>query len=63
VPIGYTAAMSIMTQSCEYELCNCSVTGGTEGAAYCSDTCRERDSSDEEMETACECGHSPCDEA
>jgi hypothetical protein len=54
--------MSTMTQSCEYELCNCSVTGPTEGAAYCSETCQARDSSDEEMETACECGHPPCDE-
>jgi hypothetical protein len=54
--------MSTMTQSCEYELCNCSVTGSTEAATYCSETCRERDSSEEEYETACECGHPPCDE-
>jgi hypothetical protein len=54
--------MSTMTQPCEYEMCNCTVTGGTEGAAYCSEVCRERDSSDEEMENGCECGHSPCDE-
>jgi hypothetical protein len=50
-----------MTQPCEYELCNCTVTGGTEGAAYCSGICEERDVSDEEMESGCECGHSPCD--
>ena len=25
--------------------------------------CRERDSNSEEMENACECGHSPCDES
>ena len=56
--------MSTMTQPCEYELCNCTVTGRSEGgAAYCSEICRERDSKDEELETACECGHSPCDEA
>jgi hypothetical protein len=55
--------MSTMTQPCEYELCNCTVTGRSEGgAAYCSEICRERDSKSEEMESACECGHSPCDE-
>jgi hypothetical protein len=54
--------MNTMTQPCEYELCNCTVTGGTAGAAYCSEECRARDSNDEEMATACECGHSPCDE-
>ena len=51
-----------MTQPCEYSLCHCTVTGRTEGAAYCSDICRERDGQDEEMETACECGHPQCDE-
>jgi hypothetical protein len=54
--------MSTMTQPCEYELCNCQVTGRTEGAAYCSETCRDRDSNEEEREMACECGHPPCDE-
>jgi hypothetical protein len=54
--------MNTMTQSCEYEMCNCTVTGGTQGAAYCSDVCSERDSTDEENEMACSCGHSPCDE-
>ena len=54
--------MSTMTQPCEYELCHCTVTGGTDGAAYCSDVCRDRDSTDEEMEVGCECGHPPCDE-
>ena len=51
-----------MTQPCEYEMCNCTVTGRTEGAAYCSEECRERDTTDEENELACLCGHSPCDE-
>ena len=38
------------------------VTGGLEGAAYCSDICEARDSTDEEMEGgACACGHPPCD--
>jgi hypothetical protein len=55
--------MNTMTQSCEYELCNCSVTGRADGgAAYCSETCKERDLHDEEAETACECAHPPCDE-
>ena len=52
-----------MTQPCEYSLCNCTVTGKTSGAAYCSEICQERDSQSEEMETDCECGHPPCDEA
>jgi hypothetical protein len=52
-----------MTQPCEYSLCNCSAVGSIEGGAYCSDICRERDSDEEEMESACECGHPPCDEA
>ncbi len=55
--------MSTMTQPCEYELCNCQVTGRTEGAAYCSEICQERDGSAEEFEAECECGHSPCDVA
>ncbi len=50
-----------MKQPCEYDLCNCVVTGGTEGAAFCSDECRSRATNDEETETGCECGHSPCD--
>lgn len=53
--------MNTMTQPCEYSLCNCTVVGATEGAAYCSDICRERDESDEEFETDCECAHPPCD--
>jgi hypothetical protein len=53
--------MSTHTQPCEYELCNCEVTGRIEGAAYCSEICESRDSSDEELEDACECGHPPCD--
>ena len=56
--------MNTMTQSCEYSLCNCQATGNADGgAAYCSEECRRRDSSDEEMEMACECGHPPCDES
>jgi hypothetical protein len=51
-----------MTQPCEYSLCNCQATGNTAGAAYCSEICRDRDTNDEEMEVACECGHPPCDE-
>jgi len=54
--------METMTQPCEYELCNCVVTGRPVGTAYCSDICKERDLLDEEVETGCECGHSPCDE-
>jgi hypothetical protein len=53
--------METYTQPCEYEPCNCTVTGALEGGAYCSDICNERDNSDEEMEDACECGHPPCD--
>jgi len=52
-----------MTQPCEYEECKCMVSGGTEGAAYCSDICQSRDSSDEEYEDNCECGHPECDAA
>jgi len=56
--------MKTMTQPCEYALCNCTVTGLTEGGgAYCSEICRDRDTQDEEMEAGCECGHSPCDES
>jgi len=53
--------MSTMTQPCEYEECKCTVTGGTEGAAYCSDECAARDGSDEEYEDNCICGHPQCD--
>jgi len=53
--------MSTMTQPCEYEECQCTVTGGVEGASYCSEVCEARDGSDEEMATGCACGHSPCD--
>ncbi len=49
------------TQPCEYAECNCQVTGAVQGAAYCSDVCQERDSTDEEMELVCACGHPPCD--
>jgi len=52
--------MSTMTQPCEHEDCKCVVTGGTEGAAYCSEECRSRDEA-EEMESNCACGHPPCD--
>ena len=55
--------MSTMTQPCEYAECNCTVTGDTEGAAYCSEVCRARDNEDEQMTTACECGHPQCDES
>ena len=51
-----------MTKPCEYALCNCVVTGFTEGASYCSEICRERDGEDEENEVSCECSHPPCDE-
>ncbi len=54
--------MSTMTQPCEYEYCNCTVTGGTEGAAYCSPECASRDDVQEQNEVDCICGHSPCDE-
>ena len=53
--------MNTMTQPCEYEYCNCTVTGGTEGAAYCSAECEQRDGADEEYEDECICGHPPCD--
>jgi len=53
--------MSTYTQPCEYELCNCTVTGGLEGASYCSDVCESRDARDEEAESTCACGHPPCD--
>ena len=53
--------MSTLTQPCEYSECNCTVIGELEDAAYCSEVCRERDSTDEEMETNCPCGHPPCD--
>ncbi len=53
--------MSTFTQPCEYTLCNCMVTGGLEGAAYCSDVCESRDSTDEESEATCACAHPPCD--
>jgi hypothetical protein len=55
--------MSTMTQPCEYEKCNCMVTGGTSGAAYCSDICEELDDVEEEMEETCSCGHPPCDDS
>jgi hypothetical protein len=54
--------MSTMTQPCEYEYCNCVVTGGTEGASYCSPECASRDDVQEQNEVDCICGHSPCDE-
>jgi len=53
--------MSTHTQPCEYSECNCTVTGGMSGAAYCSEVCESRDTNDEEMELVCACGHSPCD--
>jgi hypothetical protein len=54
--------MSTMTQPCEYEYCNCTVTGGMEGASYCSPECESRDDVQEQNEVDCICGHSPCDE-
>ncbi len=53
--------MSSRTQPCEYQECQCTVTGAVEGATYCSDVCESRDNDDEEMAVGCECGHSPCD--
>jgi hypothetical protein len=53
--------MSTYTQPCEYQDCQCTVTGALRGGAYCSEICAARDTSDEETMTACECGHSPCD--
>ncbi|GAC1424368.1 MAG: hypothetical protein NVSMB5_18340 [Candidatus Velthaea sp.] len=53
--------MNTYTQPCEYAECNCTITGGTEGAAYCSEICEQRDTTDEEMTVACECAHPPCD--
>jgi hypothetical protein len=53
--------MKTHTQPCEYQECQCVVTGAVEGASYCSDICESRDTNDEEMESACECGHPPCD--
>jgi hypothetical protein len=53
--------MSTYTQPCEYRECNCTVVGGLEGAAYCSEECEARDSTDEEFEASCACGHPPCD--
>ena len=55
--------MNTMTQPCEYELCHCTVTGGTEGAAYCSEECADRDSTELDPGRACECGHPPCDDS
>lgn len=48
-------------QPCEYQECQCVVIGRIPGAAYCSDVCETRDTSDESFSSACECGHSPCD--
>ena len=53
--------MSTHTQPCEYQECQCTVTGGVQGANYCSEVCRARDSEAEEMSVGCACGHSPCD--
>jgi hypothetical protein len=53
--------MATLTQPCEYSECNCTVMGGLDEEPYCSEACRERDSTDEEMETNCICGHPPCD--
>lgn len=53
--------MSTHTQPCEYTECNCTVVGALAGAAYCSEICEQRDSTDEENETVCACGHPPCD--
>ena len=58
---GYNRLMNTYTQPCEYQECNCTVTGGIEGASYCSEICERRDSTDEEMEATCPCGHPPCD--
>jgi hypothetical protein len=59
--LRYKGGMNTYTQPCEYQECNCTVTGGLEGAAYCSAECEQRDSTDEEMEATCICGHPPCD--
>ena len=61
VPVGKEAGMSTHTQPCEYQECQCTVTGGVQGANYCSEVCRARDSEAEEMSVGCACGHSPCD--
>lgn len=53
--------MNTYTQPCEFEYCNCQVTGGTEGASYCSEICEQRDTTDEAADATCACGHPPCD--
>jgi hypothetical protein len=53
--------MNRLTQPCEYQECQCTVTGNVEGAAYCSAVCQHRDGLDEQMSVGCECGHPPCD--
>lgn len=53
--------MSTHTQPCEYELCKCTVRGAVEGASYCSEICRSRDTTGEMTEENCECAHPACD--
>ena len=53
--------MNTHTQPCEYAECNCQVTGGRGGRGLLQRRLPERDSTDEEMELVCACGHPPCD--
>lgn len=53
--------MNTLTQPCGHPECNCQVEGALEGSAYCSDVCEALDTTDEEVEATCSCGHPPCD--
>jgi hypothetical protein len=53
--------MDTLTQPCEHPECNCQVTAGLNEEPYCSDVCRRIDTTDEEVEENCPCGHPPCD--
>jgi hypothetical protein len=53
--------MNTLTQPCAHPECNCQVIAGLEDAAYCSDVCLRMDTTDEDAEATCPCGHPPCD--
>lgn len=53
--------MNTLTQPCAHPECNCMVVQGIDAPAYCSEVCEDLDTTDEEVEATCSCGHPPCD--
>ena len=65
--LGYDGGMAMETTECAHDVCQCMVmseagpeTGNEPSEAFCSEHCRRHE--DDEEETACACGHPPCNQ-